>query len=54
MPIQVSNSVLKGSGLGLGSPVLGVGLGLEGSRSRSRLGGQVLGLGSRSRRFRSR
>ena len=45
MSMQVSNSVLRGLGLGLGGPVLG--LGFEGSiyRSRSRLRGQVLGLG---------
>ena len=42
MSKQVSNSLLKVLGLGL--RVLISGLGLEGSRSRSRLGGQVSGL----------
>ena len=43
MSMQVSNTILKGLGLGLGSPFSG--LSLEGSRSQYRPGGQVLGLG---------
>ena len=47
MPMQISNSVLKSSGLVSGVRSRVSGLGLEGSRFRSQslLGGQSLGFG---------